>query len=332
MSNLKTITEVTKSFGISTRMLRYYEQLGLIQSQRVQGYSYRVYDAEACTRINQILILRKLRISLKQIGMLLANPDAVHATNILIQNIHAINIEIDSLSTIRSILNKFVDELREKSGICLMTDILENADIVPIIAPLSNINHKMKEGKIMEDLNKASENLDKLSDRDVRIIYLPPAAVAAYQYEGDEPESTVSRMIDKFVLEHDLPKIKPDLRHYGFNAPNPVDETNHHGYEMWVTIPEDMEVPEPLVKKRFNGGLYAAHMIPFGHFEAWDWLARWVRNSEKYEYAGNWDSGNMFGWLEESLNYVNRVYLPDPEGEGFQLDLLIPVKENCLNS
>lgn len=80
MSNLKTITEVTKSFGISTRTLRYYEQLGLIQSQRVQGYSYRVYDAEACTRINQILI----------------------------QNIHAINIEIDSLSTIRSILNKFV--------------------------------------------------------------------------------------------------------------------------------------------------------------------------------------------------------------------------------
>ncbi|WP_211373301.1 hypothetical protein [Paenibacillus faecis] len=44
--------------------------------------------------------------------------------------------------------------------------------------------------------------------------------------------------------------------------------------------------------------------------------------------AGNWDSGNMFGWLEESLNYVNRVYLPDPQGEGFQLDLLIPVKEN----
>lgn len=76
MSNLKTITEVTRSFGISTRMLRYYEQLGLIQSQRVQGYSYRV----SCTRINQILI----------------------------QNIHAINIEIDSLSTIRSILNKFV--------------------------------------------------------------------------------------------------------------------------------------------------------------------------------------------------------------------------------
>lgn len=41
---------------------------------------------------------------------------------------------------------------------------------------------------------------------------MPPATVAAYQYEGDEPENKVSQMIDKFVLEHDLPKIKPDLR------------------------------------------------------------------------------------------------------------------------
>jgi hypothetical protein len=35
----------------------------------------------------------------------------------------------------------------------------------------------------------------------------------------------------------------------------------------------------------------------------------------------------MFGSLEEHLNYVNRVHLPDPEAEGCQLDLLIPIKE-----
>ena len=182
----------------------------------------------------------------------------------------------------------------------------------------------------MEDLKKASEKLNRLTDKDVRIIYLPPATVAAYQYEGDEPENKVAQLINKFVLDNDLPRIKPDLRHYGFNAPNPVDETNYHGYEMWVTIPSDIEVPEPLVKKHFEGGLYAAHMIPFGAFEEWDWLAKWVRDSEKYEYNGNWDSKNMFGWLEESLNYVNRVKQPNPEGEGFQLDLLIPIKEKTV--
>lgn len=179
----------------------------------------------------------------------------------------------------------------------------------------------------MDDLNKESEKRNRLTDRDVRIIYLPPAVVAAYQYEGDEPENKVSLIVDKFVRDHDLPSIKPDLRHYGFNAPNPIDETNNHGYEMWVTIPDDMEVPEPLVRKHFEGGLYAAHMIPFGAFEEWEWLGKWVQDSKKYEYNGNWNPENMFGWLEEHLNYVNRVKQANPENEGFQLDLLIPIKE-----
>ncbi|WP_342756632.1 MerR family transcriptional regulator [Kineothrix sedimenti] len=327
MSGLKTITQVTKTFDISTRTLRYYEQLGLIKSQRIEGYSYRVYDEAACSSINQILILRKLRIPLKQIGVILTRPNAVNATNILIRNIDEINIEMDSLSTIRSILIKFVDELREKSGIYLMSDILEDATILSMIAPLAQTGRSMSERRIMEDLQRASDNLNKLSDDDVRIVYLPPATVAAYQYTGDEPENKVAQIIDKFVLEHDLPKIKPDLRHYGFNAPNPATESNDHGYEMWVTIPEDMEVPEPLMRKRFGGGLYAAHMIPFGSFEVWNWFVNWLNNSKKYAYDGNGDSGNMFGWLEEELNYVNRVYLPGPQRDGLQLDLLIPIKE-----
>lgn len=327
MSSLKTITQVTKSFDIYTRTLRYYKQLGLIKSQRMEGYSYRVYDEAACSSINQILILRKLRISLKQIGMILTQPDAVNTTNILIQNIDEINIEMDSLSTIRSILLKFVEALRVKSGIYLMSEIMEDATILPMIAPLAQTGHSVNEGRTMEGLNRANNNLNKLRDDQVRIVYLPPATVASYQYAGDEPENRVAQMIDKFVLENDLPKIKPDMRHYGFNAPNPIDESNDHGYEIWVTIPEDIEVPEPLIKKRFNGGIYAAYMIPFGSFEAWNWLSSWLSDSNKYVYDGNGGSGNMFGWLEEELNYVNRVYLPPSQRDGFQLDLLIPIKE-----
>lgn len=41
MNNLMTITQVVQSFEISTRTLCCYKQLGLIKSQRVEGYSYR---------------------------------------------------------------------------------------------------------------------------------------------------------------------------------------------------------------------------------------------------------------------------------------------------
>ena len=180
----------------------------------------------------------------------------------------------------------------------------------------------------MDDLKKAEEKLNKLADRDVRIVYLPPATVAAYQYEGDDPEMHVHQVVNRFVLENNLIMIKPDLRHYGFNAPNPVDETNLHGYEMWITIPDDFPVPEPLVKKHFDGGLYAAHMIPFGAFDEWGWLSEWVANNPKYEgNSGNKGYECMWGCLEESLNYVNRVKMENPEDDSFQLDLLHPIKE-----
>lgn len=174
-------------------------------------------------------------------------------------------------------------------------------------------------------------NANRLTDRDVRIIYLPPSAVAAYQFVGDgpnEPEGRCHEVINAFVRGSNLAIIKPDLRHFGFNAPNPVDETNYHGYEMWVTIPDDFPVPDPLVKKRLEGGLYAAHMIPMGAFEEWEWLAGWVLNSERYEYRGGGRRENMFDWLEEQQNYFNRINLPaDACEEGMQLDLLIPIKE-----
>lgn len=168
----------------------------------------------------------------------------------------------------------------------------------------------------------------RLTDREVRIIYLPPATVAAYQYVGDEPETHVNRVVDQFVRESRLTEIKPDLRHFGFNAPNPVDETNFHGYEMWVTIPDDMEVPAPLIKKRFEGGLYAAHMIPFGAFEEWGALWEWVHNSEKYQGNSGEKGGEcMWGLFEEHLNYINHVHLDNSEPDDLQLDLLHPIKE-----
>lgn len=67
---------------------------------------------------------------------------------------------------------------------------------------------------------------------------------------------------------------------------------------MWVTIPDDMEVPANLVKKRFEGGLYAAHMIPMGNFNEWEWLLNWVNENEKYEFAGDMkDQEHMCGLL-----------------------------------
>ena len=50
MENMLTVTDVSRRLGLSTRMLRYYEEQGLIESGRLEGYAYRVYDEEAVCR------------------------------------------------------------------------------------------------------------------------------------------------------------------------------------------------------------------------------------------------------------------------------------------
>lgn len=327
MNGLETITTLTRRLGISTRTLRYYEQIGLISSRRVEGYAYRVYDAQTCRRMEQILVLRALRIPLRQIGALLSYPETARAVEVFSKQAEELDAQITSLSTIRDILLRLMDALREKTCLRLTPELLEDERLLRAVAPFMRTDKK--EENVMENLRDAGKTLDKLTDRDVRIVYLPPATVAAYRYVGDEPEAHVSEVIDGFVRAHDLVRVKPDIRHYGFNAPNPVDETNFHGYEMWVTIPEDMDVPAPLEKKRFEGGLYAAKMIPMGAFEVWRRLAEWAGSSEKYEYRGDWNGENMFGWMEESLNYVTNVKLGNSEPEDLQLDLLLPIRKKA---
>ena len=181
----------------------------------------------------------------------------------------------------------------------------------------------------MSELNQASEKLNKLTDRDVRIVYLPPSWVASSHYIGDEPEHHAHAVMYRFIKNNGLLEKKPDLRHYGFNHPNPGILENGHGYEVWVTIPDDMDVPEPLVKKYFDGGLYAAHMIQMGAFEEWGWLWDWAHNHEKYTANLIDDGGQcMNGLLEEALNYRNILLNATSEKIDIpQLDLLLPIKE-----
>lgn len=159
----------------------------------------------------------------------------------------------------------------------------------------------------------------------IRIITLPAVTVASCQFIGENPEMVTGEMLDKFVLDADLPRIKPDLRHFGFNAPNPIDASGYHGYERWVTIPDDMEVPAPLTKKCFNGGTFAALKIVMGDFDEWGRLNEWVQNNPDYEAnIVCRDGGYVDGLLEEHLDYAN--YVAVEGADVAELDLLYAIK------
>ena len=338
---LKTIREVSLDYGISRQMLCYYEEIGLIKSSRKEDYAYRVYDEDAINRLQQIIILRKLQIPMKQIKEVLDNQNAVAVIEIFKQSISELDEQITALSVVKSILTRLVDELQEKADIYLKPDILNDKTMLAV-SSLSFSENKINNVKgnvpmeAIENLNKANETLNKLKESDVRIIYLPPITVAALHcLLSDENEQKDYRanlhIFVKFVRETGLLKIKPDVRGmeaYNFSLSEEDLKAEHYvrailertkDFESWVSITDDMEVKAPLTKKTFAGGLYAAHLIRDGLAESVEdtrFLAEWVNASEKYEFDYERPS------FIELLNFYNFVLNSDD----MQSDLLVPIK------
>jgi DNA-binding transcriptional MerR regulator len=73
--------ETAKRFGISIKALRLYEQHGLLKPLRTAngstGAAWRAYGSDQIARLHQILALKRLGLSLGQIGELLAGADAL---------------------------------------------------------------------------------------------------------------------------------------------------------------------------------------------------------------------------------------------------------------
>ena len=330
--NVSTISEISREMNLSTRTLRYYEQIGLVESVKKEDYAYRIYDEATVTRLQQILILRKLRIPLKQIGLILQSENTKAIIDAFQKNLTEVDDEITALSTIHEIISNFITRLNESINQDIKLNLLDDASIVEAVDALTVRKPAIREEKTAADLQAASEKLNKLTDRNVRIIYLPPATVAAAHYIGDEPEAHAGDMLYDFIEKTKLQDIHPSARCYGFNHPNPgIRDDGKYGYELWVTIPDDMEVPAPLEKKRFNGGLYAAYMILMDEIAGIGWTRMWDEWLNGHEHwIGNMTPSqeNMNGLLEESLNpFVWRKkdnYLQ-------QMDLLIPIKKKEKN-
>jgi DNA-binding transcriptional MerR regulator len=324
---LQTIGQISKKYGISIQTLRYYEEIELIQSIRNDENAYRFYDEAAVKQLHFIIFLRKLRISLKQIKEILNNQNAAATVEILERNISELDEEITSLSTIKSILTRFAEELRAKADMVLQLDLL--SDTLSIADSLSfskNYINKSptlletKENVTMEDLNKANETLNKLRriDGQVRIIYVPPMTVAS-----DRPLNNMfDEMKEKFLQESGLLKIKPDVRLFAvFNCSiEDLKDLDIQSDEGWASIPGDMELPAPLTKKTFEGGLYAAY-AGSESVDSFRALAEWVNESEEFEIAND---GRPL--LDECLDAYHHLNGDLKRGTGkLQGDLLIPI-------
>ena len=301
------IGDVAKQFDISSRTLRYWEEAGILNSSRMEN-GYRFYDGQDAIRIKQIVLLRKLKMPISVIENIFLEADFDTARNALTNHLENLKREADSYNSLAEAVEWLLGKITGSKNLEQMFFCLEEQSEIEKHKDTPQIQLR-KRGIIMSD------TLDN-----VRIVKIPAMTVASYCAVSAEPENDCSKVFNKFVLDNNLHK-KPGFRFLGFNNPSPSQGNPVYGYEMWVTIPEDFNVPQPLVKKHFNGGLFASvstFMNEIG--ERWKLLHNWCEKSGKYNVD------HSVQWLEECTMDFETFISDDVKDSDKQLDLLEPVK------
>ncbi len=70
-----SIQKLATLSGVTTRTLRYYDQIGLLKPLRVSSSGYRIYGPEQVDQLQQILFFRELGFPLEEIARILSQPD-----------------------------------------------------------------------------------------------------------------------------------------------------------------------------------------------------------------------------------------------------------------
>ncbi len=69
-----TVQRLGKLAGVSTRTLRYYDEIGLLKPGRINSSGYRIYGRDEVDRLQQILFYRELGVSLEHIRSIVTAP------------------------------------------------------------------------------------------------------------------------------------------------------------------------------------------------------------------------------------------------------------------
>jgi len=112
------MNKLAKMSGISTRTLRYYDEIGLLKPERVASSGYCIYEEEQVNTLQQILFFKELGLSLKEIKTLLLAPD-FDRERAFEKHLSALHKKRDQLDTL--ILN-VIKSLTALKGETTMTD------------------------------------------------------------------------------------------------------------------------------------------------------------------------------------------------------------------
>ena len=118
------IAEVARLAGTTSRTLRHYGDVGLLEPSRIGANGYRYYDTAALTRLQRILMLRQLGLGVAAIGEVLDAADDTAALRAHLEWLHAESVRLDrQIASVERTLTSI-----EKGEPIMASDMLDGFD------------------------------------------------------------------------------------------------------------------------------------------------------------------------------------------------------------
>ena len=317
MKELIKVRDMSLKYDISARALKYYEDMGLLTSTRGDDYAYRMYDENAVRRLEQILILRKLNISIKDIQRIFSVSGSEAVLEVLEKKVQHIDEEVALLHELKDIVLDFIREIErmnfaDNSDIKLLYDKAKEIESqlisVDYIGKPSNVNR----------LVEITEKLDKKIP-DVMVVKIPRFRAISGDFGGLMGWAWHKDRLKHFFKDviFDCPDfviIKRDKLEYVMAVRDNITEADTAPYEII----------------EFEGGLYAMAISINDDNESIgkvdNKIRRWIETTN-FEYdEGRPVMGNM-PYFSENPNNEKNEHDEILKGLGYlQLQRYIPIK------
>lgn len=103
-----TISKLAKLAGVSTRTLRYYDEIDLLKPARINHSGYRIYGQKELDRLQQILFFRELEVGLDTIIKIMNDAQ--------FDPLHALSQHYEALVQKRSRLDQLIQTVEKTIG------------------------------------------------------------------------------------------------------------------------------------------------------------------------------------------------------------------------
>ena len=305
--DLIRINEVVDIFGISSRTLRYYEEMGLLRSSHPDNKSQRYYDTDALERLKQIIVLRKLQIPVKNIIEIFKSENMAALIQAFVDKLESLDTEISALSELRQLVDDFLHKM-------LMSGIKKISAITLLYEETEKRLATAEKGESLTFEKLSEINREALKLHDVRVIRLPPMRVLTSRLKTGQSEGLEENLFAKYGF---IPE--PGLRNCFFRK-----ESNDE-WVMLIKIPKDYENATGYIDEDFPGGLYAIATSFMADIDDTFILLRdYINRSDNYESDVDSDGNLQRDEMIEEILPWDIV----AQFNQYQQDVFVPIKIN----